>query len=99
MGLTSLNKEMHEYLLSFDDSSNYSDTSHPADIVPHELSGNPAVVEVNLMSLENWYREYEEKRRSSVLFKASNQFVGSSSRLLETLGLEIVFQSSPNLKH
>lgn len=89
---------MHEYLLSFDDSASYNDTSHPADIVPHELSGNPAIVEVNLMNLENWYREYEEKRKSSVLFKASNQFVGSSSRRLEALGLEIVFQTSLNLK-
>eukprot|EP00435_Cladocopium_sp_Y103_P014194 s1878_g3.t1 len=61
---------MHSYLLSFDDSLNYSDTSHPADIVPHELSGNPDVVEVNLTSLENWYREYEEKRKSSVLDKS-----------------------------
>ena len=72
-------KEMHQYLLSWeDDSGNYTDTSHPADIVPHELSGNPSVVSVNLMALENWYRQYGEKRQSSVMFKPSEDFVGAS---------------------
>ncbi len=68
---------MHNYLLSFDDVS-YSDTSHPADIVPYQLSGNADVTSVNLRALENWYRQYEQKRKCSVLFKASDQIVGAS---------------------
>lgn len=56
-----------------------SDECHPGDIVPHELSGNPASVEVNMRSLENWYRGYEQKRKSSLLFKSSELFVGASN--------------------
>lgn len=70
-------KEMHNYLLSFEDGS-YSDTSHPADIVPNQFSGNSGVSSVNLQALENWYRQYEQKRKCSVLFKASEQIVGAS---------------------
>ena len=57
----------------------YADECHPADIVPHELSGNTTSVEVNMRSLENWYRGYEQKRQSSLLFKSSDQFVGASN--------------------
>lgn len=74
-------QECYQFMMGFMEEKEgiCSDECHPGDIVPHELSGNPASVEVNMRSLENWYRGYEQKRKSSLLFKSSELFVGASN--------------------
>ena len=74
-------QECYQFMMGFMEEKEgiCSDECHPGDIVPHELSGNPASVEVNMRSFRNWYRGYEQKRKSSLLFKSSELFVGASN--------------------
>ena len=67
-------QEMYDYMASFQEQD--SDLDHPADAVPHYLgSKNPDTTHLRMKQLEDWFRQYIEKRNNPVLFKACSACV------------------------
>ena len=68
---------MRNYMSHFEDGGNVStDTSHPADAIPHFLAGaNKESTSLRVKQLENWYREYVEVRNNTHLYKGCADFV------------------------